>query len=121
VPKKILICDDEPHVRLALETRLKSQGYVVITAEDGGQGIEKAKSEAPDLILMDIMMPEVDGHEAIAALKKDEQTKDIPIIVLTARVEQKDYEKAQSKGVADYVTKPYNPVELIEKIKKELE
>ncbi|MBI2870441.1 MAG: response regulator [Candidatus Omnitrophica bacterium] len=116
--KKILVVEDEPHIRMSMEARLKANGYVVVTAENGQEGCEKAKTEKPDLILMDVMMPGLDGYQALAKLKEGDKTKTIPVIMLTARAQPEDVEKAGTGGATDYVVKPFTPATLLEKIKK---
>lgn len=118
--EKILITDDEPHIRRMLESRLKANGYRVITAENGRIAVEKAKVEKPDLILMDILMPEMSGQEALAKLKADPQTRSIPVIMVTAKGQAEDVEKSSDTGATDFVIKPFTPVILLEKIKSAL-
>ena len=114
--KKVLICDDEPYVIESLSYLVKREGYQVITAEDGEDGFNKAKEILPDLIFLDVMMPKKSGFEVCQQLKKDERTKGIYIIILTARGEEFDEKRAKEAGVDEYITKPFSPRKLSEKI-----
>ena len=114
--KKVLICDDEPYVIESLSYLVKREGYQVITAEDGEDGFNKAKEILPDLIFLDVMMPKKSGFEVCQQLKKDERTKGIYIIILTARGEEFDERRAKEAGVDEYITKPFSPRKLSEKI-----
>lgn len=114
--KKILIIDDEDDFRGLLETRLVSEGYQVVSAVDGGEGFEKAKQELPDLILLDVMMPKVDGYTALKMLKDEEKTSNIPVVVLTCKKEMKDLFAPEK--VHGYIVKPYEKDDLLETIKK---
>lgn len=114
---KILIVDDEIDTLLPLKISLHVEDYTVIEALNGYEAIDKAKTEIPDLILLDIMMPEMDGYEVCARLKKDARTKNIPIIMLTARDAVRDKVKGLDIGADDYVTKPFNLNELKARIK----
>tara|TARA_B110000503_G_scaffold51820_1_gene83520 strand:- start:415 stop:1089 length:675 start_codon:yes stop_codon:yes gene_type:complete len=113
----ILIIDDEADIRDILSYNLKKEGYNVLTAENGKHGIEIAKKNIPDLILLDIMMPEMDGIEACELLKADNETKDILICFLTARSEDYSQIAGFNAGADDYVTKPVKPKLLISRIK----
>jgi len=113
----ILIIDDEADIRDILSYNLKKEGYGVLTAENGKHGIEIAKKNIPDLILLDIMMPEMDGIEACELLKTDNGTRDILICFLTARSEDYSQIAGFNAGADDYVTKPVKPKLLISRIK----
>ncbi len=117
---KILIVDDEMDTLLPLKKSLEGEDYVVIGAINGYEAIDKAKTEIPDLILLDLMMPEMDGYEVCARLKKDTITKNIPLIMLTARDAVRDKVKGLDTGADDYVTKPFNLNELKARIKSVL-
>ena len=112
----ILIIDDEADIRDILSYNLKKEGYQVLTAENGKAGIEIAKKSIPDLILLDIMMPEMDGIEACEILKTDNETKDILICFLTARSEDYSQIAGFNVGADDYVTKPVKPKLLVSRI-----
>jgi CheY-like chemotaxis protein len=116
--KKILIVDDEKDLLDMLSFRLQSNGFEVSSALDGPSGIEKAKSDKPDLIILDLMMPKMDGYEVAKKLKKDTATSNIPIIVLTAAVTPDLNQKVCQVYAADCITKPFEPKDLIEKINK---
>jgi CheY-like chemotaxis protein len=113
---RILLIEDNEMNRDMLSRRLERRGYCVITAESGEQGLSRARSEAPDLILMDITLPEMDGWEVARLLKTDDNTRCIPIIALTARVLMSDQSKAFEVGCDDYDTKPVDFGRLTEKI-----
>jgi DNA-binding response OmpR family regulator len=115
--KKILVIDDEPSIHRLIQIILEDEGFQIVGLGDKGdakQSIEKGK---PDIIILDIMMPEVDGFEILRMLKGDEGTKDIPVIILTVRSLQEDMEKARSLGADLYMTKPFQPAELVNAIK----
>ena len=114
--KKILICDDEPYVIESLSYLAKREGYEVVTAEDGEDGLAKAKENLPGLIFLDVMMPKKSGFEVCRQLKRNERTKGIYIIILTARGEEFDETRAREVGADEYITKPFSPRKLSEKI-----
>ena len=113
---KILLVEDNEMNRDMLSRRLQRRGYQIVTAENGEQGLSLARLEAPDLILMDITLPEMDGWEVARLLKQDESTRHIPIIALTARVLVSDQAKAFEVGCNDYDTKPVDFARLTKKI-----
>ena len=115
--KKVLVIDDQPGNVFLLMDRLNREGYSVITAYDGEEGIKKAKNERPDLILMDIMMPGIDGFSACKILSQDKMTKNIPIIMLTALNSSEDIKKGFEVGAYDYIKKPFNKEELLARVK----
>ncbi|MFH0772275.1 MAG: response regulator [Candidatus Omnitrophota bacterium] len=119
--KKILIIDDEADFADTLSFSLESNGFAVVSAPDGPSGIEKLKSEKPDLIILDLMMPGMDGYEVAKRLKADNATSKIPIIVLTASVTPDLKQKVCSIQAIDCVTKPCDLEDLVDKIKKALE
>lgn len=112
--KRVLICDDDPVIRRLLQVNLELDGYDVISARHGGEAVDLGFRERPDLIILDIMMPRMDGYEACERLKKDPATGDIPIVFLSAKAQQADIDKGKAYGVADYLTKPFDPAELLE-------
>ncbi len=118
--KKILIIDDLPENVFMLQDRLEHEGYQVITAYDGQTGIEKAKNELPDLILLDVMMPGITGIEVCKTLVKDRNTKNIPIILVTAKVGADDTREGLEAGAFDYIKKPFNKVELLARVNSAL-
>jgi CheY-like chemotaxis protein len=117
VRKKILLVDDADTVLLMEKMILDKRGYDFVTARDGEEAIQKALEERPDLILMDILMPKMNGVEACKRLRADEATRGIPIIMVTTRGETQYVETSFEYGCNDYVTKPINSQELISKIK----
>jgi two-component system cell cycle response regulator DivK len=118
---KILLVEDNEMNRDMLSRRLARKGYEVVIAVDGAQGLQMARSEAPDLILMDMSLPEVDGWEATRRLKADAATAAIPVIALTAHAMTGDRDKALEAGCDDYDTKPVELPRLLEKIQALLE
>ena len=104
---KVLVIDDAMFVRMVMEKNLTEYGHNVICASNGMEGIEMAQEEQPDIILMDINMPIMNGYEATEKLKQDEITKDIPIIMVTTQSRSKDVIEAYNLGVADYIAKPF--------------
>ncbi len=113
---KILIVDDEPDCVSIIKCRLEWCHYDVITATNGKEGLEKAVTEKPDLILLDTSMPVMNGHDMLERMRKDRVIKDTPVIMVTALCEAKDIDMASSFGISDYVTKPIDFAKLIEKI-----
>ena len=116
--KKILLVDDEPNITKLLSMRLKSSGYEVLTASDGAEGLEKARSQNPDLIILDLMMPKMEGYEVCRLLKFDEKYKHIPIIISSAKSTDEDRHLGEKVGADDYLSKPYDPEDLLQKINK---
>jgi two-component system alkaline phosphatase synthesis response regulator PhoP len=117
---RILIVDDEVDIVSTVQYRLEFCGFEVITAANGKEGIEKAVNEKPDIILLDIRMPVMNGHEVLERLKSCPELKDIPVIMLTAYSDAKDIAKAADLGVAGYVTKPFDFPDLMGKISNAL-
>ena len=109
---KVLVIDDEAPIRLLCRVNLEAEGMAVIEAADGPSGVAKAQDEEPDVILLDVMMPGLDGWRVAEQLLEDDRTTGIPIIFLTARAEFRDRARGLDIGGVDYVTKPFNPLEL---------
>lgn len=109
---KVLVIDDEAPIRLLCRVNLEAEGMDVLEASDGPSGLEAARSSEPDVILLDVMMPGLDGWGVAEALLEDQATAEIPIIFLTARAEFRDRARGLDIGGVDYITKPFNPVEL---------
>jgi DNA-binding response OmpR family regulator len=109
---RVLVIDDEAPIRLLCRVNLEAEGMEVLEASDGPSGLEKARSETPDVILLDVMMPALDGWRVAEQLLDHESTPDIPISFLTARAEFRDRARGLDIGGVDYVTKPFNPLEL---------
>jgi two-component system, OmpR family, alkaline phosphatase synthesis response regulator PhoP len=109
---RVLVIDDEAPIRLLCRVNLEAEGMEVLEAPDGPSGLEQARDEHPDVVLLDVMMPGLDGWRVAEELLADERTRDIPIIFLTARAEFRDRARGLDIGGVDYVTKPFNPLEL---------
>ncbi|MBO9324145.1 MAG: response regulator [Roseiflexus sp.] len=118
--KRILIADDEPAVRQLLELVLRSQGYEVVTTQNGDQLVRTAQEWIPDLVIIDLMMPQMDGYEAIRQLRNDTRTAHVPMLILTARSTAEDVVTGFDTGADDYVTKPFNIPELLARIRAHL-
>ena len=117
----VLVVDDEAPIRLLCRVNLEAEGMKVLEAADGVEGVETAKTERPDVILLDVMMPGMDGWQVAESLIADDETKHIPLIFLTARAELRDRAKGLELGGVDYITKPFNPVELASIVDKLLD
>jgi CheY-like chemotaxis protein len=112
----VLVVDDDPVIQKLLQVNFEMEGYTVVTASDGLEGLERARSEAPDVIVCDIMMPRMDGLEVTRALKGDPNTAAIPILLLSAKAQQADVAAGQASGADDYVTKPFDPLDLLQRV-----
>lgn len=113
---KILVVDDEVNITQILEFSIGSEGYEVITAQNGEDAIDKARREQPDLIILDIMMPKIDGYEACRILKANPLTKNIPVVLLTAKGRDIDKRLGYEVGATDYIIKPFSPNKLVDRI-----
>jgi DNA-binding response OmpR family regulator len=109
---RVLVIDDEPPIRLLCRVNLEAADMEVLEAENGPAGLAAARSERPDVILLDVMMPGMDGWQVLEQLLNDERTRDVPIVFLTARAELRDQARGLELGGVDYITKPFNPTEL---------
>jgi DNA-binding response OmpR family regulator len=109
---RVLVIDDEAPIRLLCRVNLEAEGMEVLEASDGPTGLEKARNEEPDVILLDVMMPGLDGWQVAEELLDSDSTSAIPIVFLTARAEVRDRARGLDLGGIDYVTKPFNPIEL---------
>ena len=118
--KKVLVIDDLPENVFMLQDRLEHEGFEVLTAYDGYTGIDKAKNEFPDLILLDVMMPDITGLEVCKILVNESKTKDIPIILVTAKSGAEDTKEGLEAGAFDYIKKPFNRIELLARVKSAL-
>ena len=123
MPKaKILVVDDEPFICRLIQSRLKANDYEVVIGSSGLEALDKAKKEKPDLIMLDIIMPQMDGLEALSGLKSNDETKSIPVIMLSAKGTQDSIIKATTElGAAAYIIKPFDPGILLDTVKKALE
>jgi len=116
--KKILIVDDRPEVVELVRVTLEGEDYQIVDASDGKEALKKVRLEKPDLVLLDVVMPKMDGFEVCRKLKKDPETQEIPIIMLTAKAQKVDKEKGRQVGASDYITKPFSPSALLTKIEE---
>jgi len=116
--QKILIVDDEPDVVQLIDYNLKAAGYDVVTAADGTEALDKARTASPNLIILDLMLPEVDGLDVCKVLRRDRSTAGIPIVMLTAKATETDRVLGLELGADDYVTKPFSPRELVLRVKR---
>ncbi len=116
----ILVAEDQQHVRSLIEYKLRNSGFAVVTVEDGKAALQKAEEIIPDLILLDVMMPLMTGFEVLSALKKNEKTKNIPILMVTAQSKEDEVLKGLELGADDYITKPFSPNELTARVKTTL-
>jgi len=117
---RVLVIEDEQRIRTVLEYNLKLDGFEVYTAGDGRTGLEIARSQRPDLVLLDWMMPGMDGLAVLSELRNDERTKDIPVFMLTAKTMMTEVGRALYEGADDYITKPFEPRELGEMLRQKL-
>jgi two-component system alkaline phosphatase synthesis response regulator PhoP len=113
---RVLVVDDEVNITQILEFSIGAEGFDVITAQNGEEAIEKARREQPDLIILDVMMPKIDGYEACRILKANPLTKNIPVVLLTAKGRDIDKRLGMEVGATDYIVKPFSPNRLIERI-----
>jgi DNA-binding response OmpR family regulator len=120
-PTRVLVVDDEAPIRLLCRVNLEAEGMQVLEAADGLAGVEAARAERPDVILLDVMMPGMDGWQVAERLVEDDSTNHIPLIFLTARAELRDRARGLELGGVDYITKPFNPVELASVVEELLE
>jgi two-component system, OmpR family, alkaline phosphatase synthesis response regulator PhoP len=118
MPRKILAVDDEKHIVRLVQVNLERQGYQVVTAFDGKEALQKVEEENPDLVVLDVMMPYMDGFEVLQSLRRNPETANIPVIMLTAKAQDADVFKGWQSGVDCYLTKPFNPMELITFVKR---
>lgn len=112
----VLAADDDPVIRRLLEVNLEMEGYDVVLAEDGAQAVDLAVEHSPDVILLDVMMPNMDGWEACRQLKLDDATRDIPVVFLSARARDADVADGTKAGAVAYITKPFDPIDLLDLI-----
>ena len=114
----ILVVDDSPSVRQLVQLTFEMEGYRVITADDGVAGLERARADRPSLVVLDVMMPRMDGFDVARALKSDPATAAMPIVMLTAKAQAADVSAGGASGVDDYVTKPFDPEELLARVER---
>ena len=118
MPKKILVVDDERHIVRLVEVNLQRAGYEVVQAYDGVEALEKVSADKPDMIVLDVMMPRMNGFDVLKNLKAKPETMDIPVIMLTAKAQDADIFRGWQSGVDSYLTKPFNPMELLTFVKR---
>jgi DNA-binding response OmpR family regulator len=118
--KKILVVDDEVDLVKTIQFALEAEGYKVLVSYNGEDALNQSRKENPDLILLDLMLPKLDGYKVCRLLKFDEQYKHIPILMLTAKTQQKDRLLGMETGANEYITKPFDMDELMEKVKSYL-
>ena len=115
---RILAVDDEPNIVRLIQVNLERQGYQVETANNGAQALEKIRASRPDLVVSDVMMPEMDGFELLRSIRADARLADLPVIMLTAKAQDVDVMRGYSGGADMYLTKPFNPIELLNFVKR---
>lgn len=118
--KTVLLVDDSSTARMIESLLLKQKGYRLLEAHDGAEGVEVARRESPDLILMDVSMPKLDGFQALAQIRSDPKTKAIPVIMITTRAELEHVHRGYEAGCSEYLTKPINGAELLQRVEKYL-
>jgi two-component system OmpR family response regulator len=114
--KRILVCDDDPLLVDLLDYRLSSRGYEVAIARDGGEALARLQEARPDAIVLDAMMPVMDGYEVLRRIREEEALSDIPVLMLTARKQERDIVSALELGANDYLVKPFIPEELVARL-----
>ncbi len=114
---KILVVDDEPPIVRLMEFILARQGHEMLVAVNGQEALDKVRAHQPDLVLLDIMMPRIDGYEVARTLRADPVTADLPIIMLSAKAQEEDIQKGMDVGVNEYITKPFSPDQLVSVVK----
>ncbi len=118
MPKKVLACDDERHIVRLIQVNLERAGYEVVTAFDGREALKKIDEEHPDMVVLDVMMPYMDGFETLKHIRANPATRNLPVIMLTAKAQDQDVFQGYSHGVDIYLTKPFNPMELLTFVKR---
>ena len=116
----ILVAEDSLVIRVALRRQLSAQGYEVVEAEDGAEALARCRQVRPDVLLLDVEMPQLDGHQVLAIVKEDPELRDIPVVFLTARAKTDDVVEALRQGAHDYLRKPFEPSELIARVRAAL-
>jgi DNA-binding response OmpR family regulator len=116
MPATVLLVEDDPVILRLLEVNFELEGFDVVLARDGQEGIDQARASKPDLVISDIMMPNVSGLELVQTLKADPDTAGIPIILLSAKAQSADLKAGLDAGADDYVTKPFEPLDLVDRV-----
>jgi CheY-like chemotaxis protein len=119
--RRVLVADDEPAIRALCRVNLQLEGMEVLEADNGVAALEVVAREQPDLVLLDLMMPELDGWQVAQRLASSEETRDLPIVVLSARTERQDIERAHEAGALGYVLKPFDPLSLAGELERTLQ
>lgn len=114
--KKILLAEDEDTIARLVQFKLEKSGFEVTSVRNGREALEQLRENRPDLILLDVMMPEINGIEVLERIKRDDALKDVPVIMLSARGQKADIERCLSSGAVDYILKPFAPSELVKRI-----
>src|SRR5439155_2330242 len=114
----VLVVDDDPVIVRLLQVNFEMEGYTVLTAADGVEAVEQARTHRPDVMVCDIMMPRMNGLEVVEQLRADQTTADVPVILLSAKAQTSEIQRGIEVGAADYVTKPFDPLELIERVQQ---
>ncbi len=112
-----MICDDDPVILRLLQVNLELEGYDVLLAHHGEKAVEVATEEVPDLVILDIMMPRMDGYQTAERLKENGKTRDIPLVFLSAKAQQSDIDRGRERG-AEYLTKPFDPADLLDVVQR---
>ncbi|HOT29487.1 MAG TPA: response regulator [Candidatus Ozemobacteraceae bacterium] len=118
---KILVADDEPHILRVVKDKLANAGFSVVTASNGEEALESARREKPALVLLDVMMPKMNGFDVCRALRAEAEFKSVPILLLTARGQEIDRHMGLDAGASEYITKPFSPRELLATVQAQLE
>jgi DNA-binding response OmpR family regulator len=118
MPPIVLVVDDDPVILQLLRVNFEMEGFAVITAADGEQGVERARADHPDIVVSDVMMPRMSGTELVAKLRADPATEALPILLLTAKAQQTDIGAGLDVGADDYVTKPFDPLDLVDRVNR---
>jgi DNA-binding response OmpR family regulator len=116
MPATVLVVDDDPVIQKLLRVNFEMEGYDVLSAADGAEGLDQARAGSPDVIILDVMMPKMNGLEVLAALKADAGTDTIPVILLSAKAQAGDVQAGLDRGADAYVTKPFDPLDLLERV-----
>jgi len=119
--RKILVADDEPHILRVVKDKLANAGFTVMTATNGEEALEAARREKPALVLLDVMMPKMNGFDVCRALRAEADFKNVPILLLTARGQEVDRQMGLDAGASEYITKPFSPRELLATVQTHLE
>jgi DNA-binding response OmpR family regulator len=116
--RTVLVVDDDPVIVRLLEVNFQMEGFIVVTAADGVEGLEQARASKPDVIISDVMMPRMDGLQLVTELKADAATASIPVVLLSAKAQADDVRNGLGAGADDYVTKPFEPQDLVDRVAK---